>query len=350
MTDPDADYAERLQGHLKPDAMRATLTRAGAFLTIYELVKSSVVEVVASLHESASNEDGPVYTPEYQERFLRHGQNRVQQSLDWLIAEGVLEDSDRTTMGAVRAYRNTLAHELAAALVDPDRPGDPDLVYRLYGVMRKVERFQASLHIDADTQFDDRDTSPDDVYTGVRLVSDLVLDLLAPQPAMCRFPLDERTARQSVVVTSETQTPVLASPDALERFVSGMEVSTKTPDGIASLLTVSRRLLVMASVEYEFAVVAAEKALQAVEASVRHVVAVDGAPRYATLIRRYGHQYPDSPVDQEILDVGRKLRNLAAHPRHAGAMPIAVTAQSVRTSHEIVALLLEHHANTAPST
>ncbi|WP_420366047.1 hypothetical protein AAEP80_04090 [Curtobacterium sp. L3-7] len=322
--------------------MQDTLVRAGAFLTIYELVTTSIVEIVASSHERGWAESGPIYTPEYQQRFLRRGQNRVKESISWLIDEDVLEDSDQETMAEVREYRNSLAHELAKALIDPDAPAKQNLIVCLYELMRKVERFQASLHLDANAEFDNREVDPDDVHTGVRIVSDLVMQLIMPAPGAHLFALDDRTRRQSIVVTSEERPAVYATPDALETAVAELPEIPHAPAGVASLLQLSRRLLVMSSVEYEFAALGAEKALQAVETTLRHVFNANPRQPYSKLINRYLATHPDGPLDAEMLNSGRRLRNVAAHPKNAAAMPIVLMMQSVRTSHQIVEELLRN--------
>lgn len=342
MPESDSDE-ERLHAHLQQNAMQDTLVRAGAFLTIYELVRTSIVEVVASLHEHGWSDTGVTYTPEYQQRFLRRGRNRVKESISWLIDEGVLEDSDQHTMSEVREYRNALAHELATALIDPDAPTKQHLVVRLYELMRKVERFQASLHLDANADFDNRHVDPDDVHTGVRIVSDLVMQLITPSPGAHLFALDDRTRRQSIVATSEEQTPVFATPDSLEAAVAELPRTQRAPEGVASLLELSRRLLVMSTVEYEFAALGAEKALQAVETTLRHVLDADMKQPYSKLITRYLTTHPYGSLDAETLNVGRQLRNVAAHPKTAAAMPIVLMMRSVRTSHEIVVELLRAH-------
>jgi len=333
-------YEERLHAHLQQNSLQDTLVRAGAFLTIYELVKTSIVEIVASFHEYGWSDSGVTYTPEYQQRFLRRGQNRVKESISWLIDEEVLESSDQETMAEVREYRNSLAHELATALIDPDAPTKQYLVVRLYELMRKVERFQASLHLDANADFDNRDVDPDDVHTGVRIVSDLVMQLIMPAPGAHLFALDDRTRRQSIVATSEAQPPVYATPDALEAAVAKLPQNREAPEGVASLLELSRRLLVMSSVQYEFAALGAEKGLQAVETTLRHVLNADTKQAYSKLINRYLTMHPDGLLDAEMLSIGRQLRNVAAHPKNAPAMPIVVMMRSVRTSHEIVDELL----------
>lgn len=137
----------------------------------------------------------------------------------------------------------------------------------------------------------------------------------ATYPETWTFALDQRSTHMSLTTTTETEGPVLATPDAVDAVVAGFAHTEATPPEVRSLLDVSCMLLRMCVVHYEFAAIAVEKSLQALERALRiHLAAGDKIP-FAALVKRLPARGEISEADVELIDAGRELRNrLFAHP------------------------------------
>lgn len=151
----------------------------------------------------------------------------------------------------------------------------------------------------------------------------------------------------STAATSETAEPVFATPDSINELVDTLPRSTSTPDEVSALLDVARDLLTTSVIHYEFAAVAAEKSLQAVESAVRYRFDSSKAP-YAKLIERLAatRELDDATID--IMTSGRELRNQFAHPRTTAAFPLTMAVDVIATTHYIIAMLYPDTSDADP--
>ncbi len=150
------------------------------------------------------------------------------------------------------------------------------------------------------------------------------------------FKLDALTSRMSIVPTSDEQPPIFATPNSLSAITEGFPSSPRVPADIARLLTVARDLLVTSSIHYEFAAIAVEKSLHAVELAVRTYLNVGSGPAFNKLIDRLV-DHPDFSIEdgQRLHDL-RRIRNMFAHPHGAIVFPLVTAVGWVRLCSEIV--------------
>lgn len=161
-----------------------------------------------------------------------------------------------------------------------------------------------------------------------------------PYPMTWTFELDRRSTHMSLTPASETKGPLMATPDAADAVVAGFIHTAETPAEVRSLLDVSCKLLRTCVVHYEFAAIAVEKSLQALERALRIHLGVGDKIPFAALIKRLPAGSGISEADRQLIDTGRKLRNrLFAHPTQAVVMPLVMATGLVRTSHRLIALL-----------
>lgn len=162
----------------------------------------------------------------------------------------------------------------------------------------------------------------------------------ATYPETWTFALDQRSTHMSLTTTTETEGPVLATPDAVDAVVARFAHTEATPPEVRSLLDVSCMLLRMCVVHYEFAAIAVEKSLQALERALRiHLAAGDKIP-FAALVKRLPARGEISEADVDLIDAGRELRNrLFAHPAQAIVLPLVMATGLVASSHRLIGVL-----------
>lgn len=151
----------------------------------------------------------------------------------------------------------------------------------------------------------------------------------------------------SIVTTSDTADPTFATPDSIDELLSGLPRTSAAPEEVLALLQLAHRLLAASVIHYEFAAVAAEKALQAVELAVRHRCDLSKA-RYEKLVDRLAAtcEFDDETID--LIHTGRKLRNVFSHPRQAAAFPLIMVVNVITGSHRIVSTLYPDSTTSAP--
>ncbi|NYE18098.1 hypothetical protein [Microbacterium immunditiarum] len=179
MTD---DFANQIRAKLSSSTMRNALTRAGALLTGYELVKTSIVDDVRAFFTVGF--DTGHLQDRYESEVLgldtkRHNgkPNALVASLTWLQQEGALSTSQVEVFESVRIHRNEIAHELARFLIDPQYDVRADLLVQLYEIMLALDRFWGPIHIGANPDFDNRDLDEVTFQSGTTLLFGLLLGL-----------------------------------------------------------------------------------------------------------------------------------------------------------------------------
>ncbi len=159
-------------------------------------------------------------------------------------------------------------------------------------------------------------------------------------PTTWTFELDPLAPRMSLVQTVGPEDVVLATPDTVDQVVATFDHSKATPEEVVGLLEVSRKLLRTSVVHYEFAAIAVEKSIQALELAVRNCLGANEKETFANLIKRLPSKTTLSASDVDLVDTGRKLRNsLFAHPKTAVAFPLVMAVGLMQTSHRLIALL-----------
>jgi len=168
-----SDYRERLNRQLSPEIMSLTLVRAGALLTGYELIKTSIVDDVRNFFTVGF--DDAVSAARYHAEVDGLGAHPVERSIRWLVNNEALTEKHAETLEQIRTHRNKIAHELVHQLIDPDADPRPSLLLELGEIFVALDRFWGPIHIDTNPDFDGQDVGPEGFFSGPRMVYGLLL-------------------------------------------------------------------------------------------------------------------------------------------------------------------------------
>lgn len=160
-----------------------------------------------------------------------------------------------------------------------------------------------------------------------------------PYPTTWTFELDQRSTHMSLVSAEDFTGLIFATPETVDEIVATFDRTETTPEDVAGLLDLAHKLLRTSVVHYEFAALAVEKSLQALERAAR--IRLDIAERvpFKQLIDRLATEAGLSDEDKDLLDTGRQIRNFFAHPRTAPAFPLVMVTSMLRTSFQMIATL-----------
>lgn len=106
-------------------------------------------------------------------------------------------------------------------------------------------------------------------------------------PTAWTFELDRRSTHSSIVATGDESVPVFMTPETVSAHSQTFPRTTSTPADVAALLRLSVDLLEASVIHYEFAALAMEKSLQAVEAALRRRFAAGKNTTFSELIARF---------------------------------------------------------------
>lgn len=144
-----------------------------------------------------------------------------------------------------------------------------------------------------------------------------------PYPTTWVFHLDERTTHMSLVTTGPGWPPVMATPSTIRDQLASLPDVAGADAGVVGLLRVSDALMETSVIHYEFAAIAVEKAMQALELALRTMTAPPSDARLLVLIRRLVDEGRVTEERGRELDQLRKLRNrLVGHPQREAALPL----------------------------
>jgi hypothetical protein len=160
----------------------------------------------------------------------------------------------------------------------------------------------------------------------------------SPYPTTWTFDLDERTTRMSLLSTSPSEAPIYATPVSIRQVLATFKQSATTPSDVVDILIVSADLLETSVIHYEFAALAVEKALQALELLIR--LRVDQTPTagMSRLIESLRKRYAlRSELDEFLRDMLYLRNSWVGHPRGAVAYPMVIAVGFLRHIYAAIA-------------
>lgn len=172
-------------------------------------------------------------------------------------------------------------------------------------------------------------------------------------PTTWSFNLDPRATHMSLTSTAGGIGPTFATPETVDQTVALFERTQSTPREVTALLDVAHKLLRASVIHYEFAPIAAEKSLQALERGLRLRLGATDRVRLKDLIDRIAAEGTIGAADLDLLDTARQVRNAFAHPVTATALPLVTVTGMLRNSHRLIAVLFPEQppaAETRPAS
>jgi hypothetical protein len=135
---------------------------------------------------------------------------------------------------------------------------------------------------------------------------------------------------------------------ALARSAAGWPVSEAVPEGIATVLRVSRDLFVQSYFVHEFLLTAVTWGLLALEASLQVCLRASDHDRLGALIQRARERGLLTADEADVLDAARRLRNQIIH---GALLPTNITPgmaeEMLLGTHEAISDLHERARRTA---
>lgn len=158
-------------------------------------------------------------------------------------------------------------------------------------------------------------------------------------PTTWTFALDERTTHMSMTSGADFGSLVFATPDTVDGVVASFVCTRATPPDVAALLDLAHKLLRTSVVHYEFAALAAEKSLQALERALRLRFGAGDRTTFEKLIDQAAKEGLVSSEDEDLMDAGRHIRNFFAHPATSPALPLVTVTGMLGNSHRLIGVL-----------
>jgi len=129
---------------LNPAELKQNLIRCSIFITVWELLKESIVDPILWFYTDGFQGKKHIrsrYHQEVIELDTREKKDVVHASCLWLCKNDVIDDADMKMISEIRAHRNFLAHEMMNVLVSAKVKVNLGLIDNLIDILGKIDRW-----------------------------------------------------------------------------------------------------------------------------------------------------------------------------------------------------------------
>jgi len=165
---------------LTPAVMHERLVSASLYVTAYELLKESIVGRLRSFYMVSFDTDGEIVDEKYETAVLSRNKSPLYASLDWLIENNVIDQTDIQKFERLKSTRNSLAHELPSLVLGGADFQIKDRFEELVVLLRKIEVWWVvNFEIPINPDFDGKEIDEDSIVPGPLLMIQMMLEVLS---------------------------------------------------------------------------------------------------------------------------------------------------------------------------
>jgi hypothetical protein len=170
----DAENNLKWEKFLSPSHTRQTMALVGVFLCGYEMLKTKLIEPVKDFYINGFDGGGVKISEEYRLKVLSRAKTVLSASAIWLQETEALQACDLLAIERLTLVRNSLAHDLSAFLLNPEKH---DLFLALNEVKQLIHKVEIwwfkNFELEVNPLYDDIDVSAidlDNVQGGTTLM------------------------------------------------------------------------------------------------------------------------------------------------------------------------------------
>lgn len=163
---------------LTPEILRSNLLLASLYLTVFELLKDSIVDRIRDFYFLDIRKSSTTLQSRFQNEVLSRNNSPVYASLDWLKENQAINDADICLYNRVREFRNYVAHELPKLLADGFTPDLAERFLEIISLLHKIERWWiVNVDLLADERFDGKEVKEEDIVSGPVATIKILVDI-----------------------------------------------------------------------------------------------------------------------------------------------------------------------------
>lgn len=172
---------EQWEQLLTPAVMHERLVSASLYVTAFELLKESIVGRLRSFYMVGFDQAGDVIDERYGAAVLARNKSPLYASLDWLVENSVIDETDLQSFEQLKDTRNSLAHELPSLVFSGADFKHVERFQDLVALLRKIEVWWVvNLEIPVNPDFDgSAEIDEEGIIPGPVLMLQMMLDVLS---------------------------------------------------------------------------------------------------------------------------------------------------------------------------
>lgn len=164
---------------LTPAVMQERLVSASLFVTAYELLKESIVGRLRSFYMAGFDMDGEIIDEKYKTDILSRNKSHLYASLDWLMENNVIDQTDLQKFERLKKTRNSIAHELPLLVLNGADFQIIERFHELVELLKKIEVWWViNLEIPTNPDFDGKEIDEEGIVPSSLLMIQIMLDVL----------------------------------------------------------------------------------------------------------------------------------------------------------------------------
>jgi hypothetical protein len=172
------EHEERWERFLDPEVVKPSLFLATMFITTFEILKNSIVDRLRDFYLIGWSAEGNTISPEYAAKVLSRNKSAVYASLDWLVEQQAIEESDLATFEILKKTRNLLAHRLFDVVTGQAESPHQEQFIVLVELLRKIEVWWVvNVEISTDPDYADEEIDEAGIVPGAILSLQILLEV-----------------------------------------------------------------------------------------------------------------------------------------------------------------------------
>ncbi len=170
------DHNEHWERFLDPEVVRPSLFMATMFITAFEILKNSIVDRIRDFYSIGWSEEDNTVSPEYANNVLSRNKSVVYASLNWLIEQQAIDESDLATFEQLKRTRNLLAHRLFDIVTGHAESLHQEQFNTLVELLRKIEVWWVvNVELATNPDYDDQEIDEAGIVSGAILSLQMLL-------------------------------------------------------------------------------------------------------------------------------------------------------------------------------
>lgn len=172
------DHNEHWERFLDPEVVCPSLFMATMFITVFEILKNSIIDRIRDFYSIDWSEDDNTVSPEYASNVLSRNRSAVYASLNWLLEHAAINEADLAIFEQLKSTRNLLAHRLFDVVTCQAASTHQEQFTSLVELLRKIEVWWiVNVELATNPDFDDQEIDEAGIVPGSILSLQMLLQV-----------------------------------------------------------------------------------------------------------------------------------------------------------------------------
>jgi hypothetical protein len=169
---------EKWKNFLNPDILKTNLILGSLYITVYGLLKESIIERIKNIYIDIFDKNGLNINEDYSKEILSRNKSPLYASLDWLKENGIIDDNDCKIFEEIKLCRNELSHEMKTLFTNEIKTNPIINFINMIDLLNKIEKWWiVNVDLPINSDICDEQINEDDVIPGIIMSIQLMIKI-----------------------------------------------------------------------------------------------------------------------------------------------------------------------------